>query len=109
MRDAFCPECGADIRTGAAVTTTVERKKLNLAPFLIGGGILVALVALIALIIFAVKIVTKNKEKAAAAQQAAAAAAAVPMAKPRRRRPAAAQAGLRDAGQRSSPTWPTRS
>ncbi len=109
VRDAFCPECGADIRTGAAVTATVERKKVNLAPFLIGGGILVALVALIALIIFAVHIVSQNKAKARRRAAGAAAAAAAPMARPQAAAPAPPPKPAYEIPAAVLSTWPTRS
>jgi len=83
VRDAFCPECGADIRTGAAVTTTVERKKRNLVPIYIGAGILATIVALVVLVVFAVQLLQKRAAaRRAAADAAAQQAAAQPVARP---------------------------
>ncbi len=61
VRAAICPECGADIRTGAAAELA-EEKRRDLVPILIGAGILVALVVLAGLAWFALKLVSERRE-----------------------------------------------
>ena len=64
VRDAVCKECGADVRTGTAVQAATVKKKINFAPFLIGGGILVALAVLVGLVVVAAGMLMKRKGKA---------------------------------------------
>ncbi len=48
VRDAFCPSCGADVRTGQAVLAQEAKKKLNLKPIILGAvGVVVAIVVVI--------------------------------------------------------------
>ncbi|MFW6189069.1 MAG: hypothetical protein ACOC7T_01440 [Planctomycetota bacterium] len=60
VREATCPECGADIRTGAVSEGPAEAEKFNWAPLIIGGGIVVALVVLVVLVLFAVKLLSSR-------------------------------------------------
>jgi len=46
VRDAFCPSCGADVRTGQAILAAPKKKKRNLKPFIIGGVAVVVIIVL---------------------------------------------------------------
>jgi len=70
VRAAFCPECGADIRTGAVAAMGEAKRKFDFTPFLIGGGVIVALGVLVVLVVFAVKLIGRRKEEAQQAAQA---------------------------------------
>jgi len=70
VRAAFCPECGADIRTGAVAAVGEAKRKFDFTPFLIGGGVIVALGILVVLVVFAVKLIGQRKEEAQQAAQA---------------------------------------
>jgi len=82
VRDAVCPKCGADVRTGAAMQVRKAKKRMPLVPIAIGGGIVVALAILVGLILLAVKLASGGKEEAEqgkpAAQQAVVASVAAP-------------------------------
>ncbi len=62
VRVAICPQCGADIRTGA-VTQVTRRKVRDWTPFLIGGGIAVSLVVLVVLIVVAAGLLKERKQQ----------------------------------------------
>jgi len=62
VREAFCPQCGMDIRTGEVAAPAV-RRGFKLLPILIGGGIFVALVGLGLLIFFGVRTLSARSEK----------------------------------------------
>lgn len=64
VRAVFCPECGADIRTGAVAGVKKAKKKLGLTSFLVGGGIVVALALLVVLVVMAVRLVGRRMEEA---------------------------------------------
>lgn len=52
VRDAICPKCHADIRTGAVTEIVVEKKRGLLAPVLIGAAVVVIIViAVVAILI----------------------------------------------------------
>ncbi len=53
VRDAICPKCNRDVRTGTAVEVVVEEKTFPLVPVLIGAGL--ALVIIIAVVIIIVR------------------------------------------------------
>ncbi len=76
VRDAFCPECGADIRTGAVVQVGEAKRKFDFTPFLVGGGVVLALGILVVLVVFAVKLIGQRKQEA---QQPAQPAVAQPV------------------------------
>ncbi|MFO7958408.1 MAG: hypothetical protein R6X33_15075 [Candidatus Brocadiia bacterium] len=63
VRETFCPQCGADIRTGEAAPAPAARQGLKLLPILIGGGIFVALVGLGLLIFFGVRMLSARSEE----------------------------------------------
>jgi hypothetical protein len=77
VRAAVCPKCGADIRTGGLVQDTGRRRKrLDLGPILVGGGVVVGLLVLVGLIVFAIKLLTERAKKAPPPEAAAPAAVA---------------------------------
>ncbi len=53
VRDAICPKCNRDVRTGTAVEVVVEEKTFPLVPVLIGAGL--GLVIIIAVVIAIVR------------------------------------------------------
>ena len=65
VRDAFCPECGADMRTGVVVKVGARKRKRNLTPFFVGGGIVVALAVLVGLVVWAVGLLAERRQAAA--------------------------------------------
>lgn len=71
VRAAICPQCGADIRTGAVARVAGRKKVRDWTPFIIGGGIAAGLIVLIVLIVAATSLMKKREETAQlAAEQA---------------------------------------
>ena len=69
VRVAICPQCGADIRTGAAVKADEGKgKKFNLVPVVIGGSIVVGLAVLVLLAVVAVRILAQRSKAAESAK-----------------------------------------
>ena len=55
VRDAICPKCNCDIRTGAAVHVVEEEKTFPLVPVLIGAGVALVIVIVVVVMVLAKK------------------------------------------------------
>jgi hypothetical protein len=101
VRVAICPQCGADIRTGA-VQVAERKKKRNLTPYIIGGGVLAGVVVLLALVVVAILVIKQRKGAAPApvAQPGPVVQVEGPKAEEKPKAPQVAEEALGDLGAR---------
>jgi hypothetical protein len=90
-RVAICPQCGLDIRTGVLVQAGGAQKKRNLAPLVLGGGVILALAVLVTLAVLVVRLVTKRRAEAKAAEAPVAQEKVAKVQGPKKEQPRVAQ------------------